>query len=222
MATIVFWVFACGIAGGARNFLIDLKEGGSCETKALSIFLRLIEGLLASATVPLFLSLIGNDIVSTILHPPAPGNGEAEYAVLKFAGFCLIAAIFSKSYLEGLSQKVMNLQKDVDATKKATETLANTVDAGLIEDGAPPKRVGILPTGTIETLTANERAILQTFKEGKFPIRSIDGLVMSTNLAAPDIGAALESLKVRGLVRSVDTQHGVRWSATPAGYALVK
>jgi hypothetical protein len=222
MAAIIFWTLACGIAGGTRNFLIDLKDAGGCKAHLISFFLRLVEGVLAAATVPLFLSLIGNDIVSTILNPPSTGTGQAEYAVLKFIGFCLIAAIFSKSYLEGLSTKVMDLQKDVAANKKATEKLSNTVDAAVVEDGIPTPIRGVALAATTAPLAQNERAVLEAFRDGKFPIRSISGLVLSTSLSESDILAALESLEKRALARSVDTQHGKRWSATPAGYAAVK
>jgi len=213
MAAIIFWTLACGIAGGTRNFLIDLKDAGGCKAHLISFFLRLVEGVLAAATVPLFLSLIGNDIVSTILNPPSTGTGQAEYAVLKFIGFCLIAAIFSKSYLEGLSTKVMDLQK---------EKLSNTVDAAVVEDGIPTPIRGVALAATTAPLAQNERAVLEAFRDGKFPIRSISGLVLSTSLSESDILAALESLEKRALARSVDTQHGKRWSATPAGYAAVK
>jgi len=188
-----------------------------------------LEGVLAAATVPLFLSLIGNDIISVILngsqpipHGTAASPNDAIAATLKLIGFCLIAALYSGAYLEGLWAKVTQLQKDVkkneQVLRKDISRIDETVEAAVVEHATPKNIKPIAPSQAASSLLPNEQILLKAFKTGKYPIRSVQGLALSSGLTESEILPHLESLEQNGLVRSVDTKHGRRWATTPEGH----
>lgn len=224
MGAIIFWIVLCGVAGGIRNSLGDLRSDQN--RKPLLVLQRLVEGVVAAATVPLFLSLIGNDVVGTILDSHSAGTKEWFYATLKFAGFCLIAAVYSRSYLDGLSAKVIQLEKDLKTSEKVTDSklaqISDQVEVAIVEDGAPTGTAAVLAPPASAGIAAKEKTLLLAFMNYPYPIRSIKGLAMSTGFTETEVLEILNILETRQLVRSVETRNGTRWAATPVGHDAVK
>jgi hypothetical protein len=97
-----------GFFGGLINFLQSYKA----ESKDSILFWKcIIVGIGASFLVPLFLQTISSAIITTAEQNPK------DYLI--FGGFCLIAAIYSKRFIETLGEKI--LQKAEQAEKKAEE-----------------------------------------------------------------------------------------------------
>jgi hypothetical protein len=221
LGTIIFWVLVCGAAGGSRNIFVDLQQ--EKDFRWYLIPRRLLEGVIAAATVPLFLSLIGNDIVGTIVADnPVSTVAVLTSATLKFAGFCLVAALYSKTYLDSLSAKVMQLQKDVAESKKEAgeakkeaEIVSQTLNAAVVESEPKP-----VHSGATEALTEQQIQVLKAFISGPYLIRSVEGIMLSAHLSESEVLSSLSSLQLLGLVRVVVTGQGRRWTTTPEGRAL--
>jgi len=216
MCEIIFWILICGIAGGARNALLDQRAALESDKKTslpqYPWLYRSLEGVLAAATVPLFLSLIGNSIVRTILDPTAQSPDRLE-DILKFAGFCLIASLSSRIWLDGLSQRVFDLQKKLDENTKELKKVAETADAAV----EPDKTVTAAETLTAPSLSIDEKSVLAMLSTGPFLIRSIEGLAGNLSMTLETLKTILDSLVQKGLVRHIMTRQGMRWVATPEG-----
>ena len=102
MMILIGIMLVSGIFGGIVNCYrsTDSQEGSDCFQKHLAL------GIAASFTVPLFLKLIG----SSLLTEP-----EVALGYLEFGGFCLIAALSSKAFIEKISNRLIT---DLQATKK--------------------------------------------------------------------------------------------------------
>jgi len=210
MVTITFWIVICGVAGGVTNALAEHTRGSAIDWG--TSWLRVAQGVLAAGTVPLFLSLIGNGTVAKILQPGSKPQDalEATYVLI---GFCLVASLFSKTYLEGLGTKVMQLRKEVEKSKEKIDA----VEAAVVE---PPQTIA--PALQRTELPNEAQKLLHALKSGPYRIRSTDGLLKT--LSSPDwsekLQPQLKVLEKEGLVRSVPTKFGKGWTLTPEGHNL--
>lgn len=96
-----------GVLGGSTNYLL-LKEKKNTTNGTLlrSIFL----GVTASFLVPLFLNMISSTLLQDSLEEP--------YKLLIFAGFCLIASISSRAFINAMSDKILKeVQKSQEELK---------------------------------------------------------------------------------------------------------
>jgi len=210
MVTIVFWIFVCGVVGGVTNALSERTKSTPFDWYALG--LRLAQGILAAGTIPLFLQLIGNNTVSNILDPAK--SGSAPESILVLIGFCLIASLFSRTYLEGLSLKVMQLRKEVEQSKEKIDA----VESAVVEPPAPKK------TSPVQRASLPNEAelVIGALKKGPYRIRSADGLLKQLNdpVWKEKLQPQLNALESDGLVRSVDTKFGKGWTLTAEGHNL--
>lgn len=101
-----------GLVGGAINCLISSKDEDAGGPKWLK---STVLGIGASFLMPLFLNTISSTLVPNILD----GEGDSG-DVFVFAGFCLLAAISSRAFIETLADKVLREAKE--ATHQARET----------------------------------------------------------------------------------------------------
>ncbi|MET3502761.1 uncharacterized protein YneF (UPF0154 family) [Mucilaginibacter rubeus] len=109
-----------GLLGGFANWVIlsDEKNASNEQSNNRGKIIwkkSLILGITASFMVPLFLTTISSEL----LNKPLEGTFNKSYLV--FAGFCLLAAVLSKQFIESLYQKVMK----AEARAKEAEDIAN-------------------------------------------------------------------------------------------------
>jgi predicted membrane channel-forming protein YqfA (hemolysin III family) len=86
---------AAGILGGLANYFLAERHSDF----ALRDLFKYVLGVVAALMVPLFLNMISSNLLD--LARTHPIN------LLVFGGFCLIAVIFSRRFLENLSAKLM-------------------------------------------------------------------------------------------------------------------
>jgi len=128
-------MFFSGLLGGIANYLIISTENIPDtevvpSTKPLLIKSVLL-GIIAAFMVPLFLTTISSELLK-----PASGN-EFNKNYLVLTGFCLIAAVLSKQFIENLSQKILKVEKKAAAAvNKANETVqrVESIENSLTED----------------------------------------------------------------------------------------
>jgi predicted transcriptional regulator len=111
-----------GVLGGSTNYLLlkEKKNTTNC-TLLKSIFL----GVTASFLVPLFLNMISSTLLQDSLEDP--------HKLLIFAGFCLIASISSRAFINAMSDKILKevqksqeeLKDEVDSFKSEMEPILN-------------------------------------------------------------------------------------------------
>ncbi|MBK0077930.1 hypothetical protein IAE49_01450 [Kosakonia sp. S58] len=122
-----------GILGGLANFLSDDNLKFEFRSVAKSIVL----GVSVSVMVPLFLSMLSSSLLvelSTI---------TVSYFIL--AGFCMVASIFSRSFINGVSSKVLNdlkqkaesIDKKVDSYEEPVKPLIERSEELGVESNEP-------------------------------------------------------------------------------------
>lgn len=104
-------MIAAGMLGGIANYFL-VERSGVFSWREL--FKYAVLGVVAALMVPLFLNMISSNLLEVARTRPIN--------LFVFAGFCLIAVIFSRRFLENLSskliQQVSSIRKDPPAAVK--------------------------------------------------------------------------------------------------------
>lgn len=106
MLTLIVLMIGAGLMGATVNVAISLQAPAEPPAKQTEIWERwrwsAIAGIGAALLVPLFLKTVSSGLLTDVLAPDA--NGES---LIVFGGFCLLASISSKKFIESLSEKVL-------------------------------------------------------------------------------------------------------------------
>src|SRR5262245_56110250 len=92
-------MLAMGVLGGTINFVLasgDAVHGSVGWARAALL------GVGAAILIPLFLNTISSNLLSDVLTAAEPGA-----SALVFAGFCLVAAISSRAFIQTLADRVL-------------------------------------------------------------------------------------------------------------------
>lgn len=121
-------MFASGWFGGYLNYLhnFDTLEKDNTDKPSKSKYILL--GIGSSFLVPAFLKMISSNLVSS----------KDQYDYLVFAGFCLIAAIFSRRFVTTIGEKILEAAKK--AEKSAKEN-SQKIDATQLELTSAKERI---------------------------------------------------------------------------------
>ncbi len=113
---LIFIIFLAGAVGGVGGSFFNLAEGDPLPNWK-RVVKHLIMGVIAAFMVPLFLNLISSNILDTILA----GKEGAASSTFLLVGFCLVAAVSAKGFVEKLSGNVIGklekIESDVEALK---------------------------------------------------------------------------------------------------------
>ncbi|MFC1577637.1 YEATS-associated helix-containing protein [Thermodesulfobacteriota bacterium] len=228
---IIIVMGGAGAFGGVVNYMFLAKE--QLEGWR-SFFASLIGGLAASFIMPLFLKTISSNLVANLLDTKgitdASGKlqpkGNAE-DVLVFAGFCLIAAISSKAFIQTLSDKVL---REAREAKKRTKDLEEEVDV-MQETVSPLVESEDTQFTQIESeekpgfphVTTDEGKVLKALANSRYTLRSPSGLAKDLRKEREDVLNLLEELKAKGHVRESNRKNrGIRWSISTSGRMVVQ
>jgi DNA-binding MarR family transcriptional regulator len=237
------WIVAgiiviAGLVGGWAGYLLDPASSNDPNTRTkIEIRKRyLLLGVIAAGCVPLFLSLVKSAIIDTIFGSNNKNGVEiipfAEYLI--FTGFCLIAALSARNFLDTVSRQVL---RDVQrATEKAMQAEAKASEAGeraavvsdlfdeALEKDAPSPQQALteaasqLPPGaTIPEISPAERKALNAMM--KMSYRTATGIAQEVGIQRNQVGELLDALASKRLVERTTspTTHGPRWRITATG-----
>jgi putative effector of murein hydrolase LrgA (UPF0299 family) len=179
---LVLIMLGSGIVGGLANYLVNSKEKFSWRDLSGYVLL----GVVASFVVPLFLNMISSGLLADAQNNPI--------TLLVITSFCLIAAVFSKSFLENvynkLVQEVEKVKKDMEEEKEAhSDQAASAGDA---------KRVQV---ATVAALDPAAKNIIGVMQDGKYIFRTPEGLQKETSLPLPKINEAIQQLIDKNIVK---------------------
>lgn len=115
-------MLASGAGGGLANYFLNddrigFKEG---NRPALTRLARMIKsifiGAIAAFVVPLFLSLARSSLISDILSQKAADGAPDPHLNEMFilSGFCIVAALSSQTFMQGVTRQVMNFTRAVE------------------------------------------------------------------------------------------------------------
>jgi len=209
-------MLAAGALGGAINHGLNQKAGESDH----SLLQYVLFGLGAAMLVPLFLNMISSDLLGSCREAPE------DYLVI--LGFCLVASMSSKAFIQTISEQVLKrVEQKVEKVERIASEVRDDVEP-LIErneetatiDALPlAQRVDGLSDGPSDAppIAAPERQILAALSDSKFTYRSIPGIAADTRLDRSVVQETLSRLEADGLARSRDRGKGVKFYITTPG-----
>ncbi|QAY77668.1 YEATS-associated helix-containing protein [Sphingosinicella sp. BN140058] len=224
VATVVALILVGGLVGGYAAFLAEDRKSselGDYGGPRKSRFLVL--GLVASACVPLFLSLVRSDILGVIF---TNARGERLESYLVFVGLCLIAAFSARAFIGSISQRILQQVEQAGAqaeqaarkAEEAQETALEVAD----ERSAEPAPARELPESGIvfenaPALDETEQRALEALT--KMTFRTATGIAADVGVPRNRIGEILDTMAAKGLVAPTQspTTKGMRWKITARG-----
>lgn len=218
-ALLLLLVVLAGLLGGSCSAFYEVISLPS--TTRIRIALRILESVIAAAVVPLFLSLIGNNEIGTLLSGDSSFDPKVQYIALKTFGFCLIAAISARRFLDTVSSRVFALERELKDAEKRIEKTEQKVDIINTAVNEPDESSSPLPEEVVVSgpLTEIDSKVLASLSGG-LPLRSISGIARSTGAAPEEVDTSLTRLSDSGLATKIITDRGKRWMPTLAGREL--
>jgi len=161
-----------------------------------------IYGIAAAALMPLFLNMISSDLLNTT------ADGHSHYFV--FFGFCLVAGVSSRRFINGVSDRVLADLKKVEAqiqqSQAAIVRIENEVQPVMqcveeLDDGDD----ALLAANTAikpgkKQLGDDEYAVLAALRSPKYSYRTAGGIASDAGLANTLALSVLNRLNKQGLI----------------------
>jgi hypothetical protein len=201
---IFFTTFAFGAFGGTINYIllddeIQNQVSGLAGIKKYRLIKSIIVGAGAAFIVPLFLQTISNGLLDKPLE-------LKEYFV--YAGFCLIASIFSRRFFDSVAEKALKIAQKANETAVIANRKAEDVEDAISEGGDDDDE---LTDADLEILEPEMRAkvindvqkIKQAFQDSKYVYRTAKGIAKNMSIDENVVRMILEELEKKGFVRKV-------------------
>jgi hypothetical protein len=102
-----------GVLGGLVNQMTGIDKEEDKATGEVVLLVSITTGIAASLTVPLFLQLIGSNILQKAENDP--------YQYLIYTGFCLIASIYSRKFLSDLRARITKVEEEALKAKQEAD-----------------------------------------------------------------------------------------------------
>lgn len=224
----LFIIVIAGLVGGTSAFLANDRDI-QVEDSQATVGRYLMLGVVASACVPLFLSLTRSNILVSML---AIRSNDRLSSFLIFGGLCVIAAFLGRSFITTISERVLQQVKEAreeakEAAKKADiaqETALEVADeqsAEAVPRAELARRNEAARAESAAPVDDTERTVLKALT--KLSFRTATGVATDAGISRNSVGEVLDSLHEKGLaeVTQSPTTKGVRWRITPAGIAAL-
>lgn len=232
-------ILGAGVIGGWAAFLADDRapEDGSPKWPKY-----LLLGVVAAASVPLFLSLVRSQLTQGMFDNTFNNEGRRfpvyYESYLVFAGICLIAAFSARKFIDSISRQVLQRLEEVRETaqgaaaaaaaaKEVAHDVANEVESADERAAAPlPPEVEIVVNDTADELsppllTVDEKSALRALLKKTYRTRS--GVAEDAGISRNRISEVLEELHRKKLAvpTKSPTTGGARWIITKRGEAAL-
>lgn len=214
---IILIITISGTLGGYVSFIFNKKDGEIAASKEEYI----LTGLCAAMTIPLFLNMISSKIIPDILEASKPSHTLSQALILM--GFCIIASIYSKNFLGSVSEKILQKAQEAqknsieakDKANAALEATSHTQDEiqPIIAASQEPESIDSPLSSKInhlsqqwsllqqvDSLSENERKILETLVNNKYTFRSISGLSKDSGMEQDIVSQTISELLKKDLV----------------------
>lgn len=222
MTTLILIIIFSGIFGGTVNFF----QLFSNEYKGWTNYFKcVIVGLGASFLVPLFLQMISSDLVE--------GTKTNDKDCLVFLGFCLIAAIFSRRFIETIGEKILKqVEKANETAAEAKEIAAsNKEEVDLIAskatevDPSDTVSAGIAEQKEVKESLKNDNlsfvefgVVLRTLKDTTWTFRTLNGIVKDSGINKEKVEVAIEIFKLKDWIKEVNKDGKKLYALTDEGH----
>jgi hypothetical protein len=115
-------VAAAGLAGGLYNWFAARNSAAQPNHPVSALAAHLLSGVIATATVPLLLDILGNNKIRPTFGSIDFSNINYVSGLAVLVGFCALAGRYSDGFLSGLSSRVLrDVQQEVRAVRVEAE-----------------------------------------------------------------------------------------------------
>jgi hypothetical protein len=195
---IILIIFFAGLLGGVTNFFLLWSPEVRSGENQIGFYKSVLMGLCASIAVPLFLQVLPNSLLDMGEEMPFK-----NYFIL--AGLCVLAAFYSKRFLEDLYDRVSKAEKTAEEAKKAVEdNEQQNMEIEDINEVADEIVTKYNPVYSQKEIRDIANAVLNT----TYSYRTIHGISEDTVNDDNKVREILELLKQAGYVESRKTRKG--------------
>lgn len=239
---IVFLILVAGSFGGGINSFLFRRKSGAIEVSgdpdADYIGRCIAFGIAASSMVPLFLRTIDSALLGRVCDLSTSQEKLAD--LLVFFGLCLIAAVYSKSFMQSISDRILKEAKEarqqageatnqVNRMKAVVEPIISSetepeTDPTTGSDRSPDDSSRSPQVGAqiLNSVGENQLKVLRAFMKQKYALRTRTGIATDAGIQKSDVIDALPSLIEKGLVGKLTTpENKTRYFITQAGRRLI-
>lgn len=203
---ITILMIGAGFLGGITNYFRSDQE-----KKDWPLFLKnVLMGVSASLLIPLFLNMISSNLLKE------SDSDSSKYFIL--FGFCLIASLSSKAFIQTISDRLLN---EVKKTTEKLEDIKKDVGPVISKESEPQEQeedTGIKARGF--SFDDDSKKVLNALGGGKYAWRTLTGIAQETGIAKENVLNSLNWLSSNLLV--VKTTEKGRWGLTLEGRDIVE
>ncbi len=139
-------------------------------------------------------------------------NSDSSKLFIIF-GFCLVASLSSKTFIQSLSSRLLN---EVKKTEEKVRVLKNDVEP-LISKETEPAETGDVRIRSID-FDSDTKRIIEVLGGGKYVWRTSTGIARETGMKKEVVLKSLQGLVERRL--AIRTREKGRWGLTSEGRAV--
>lgn len=199
MLTLILLMIGAGLIGATVNAAISteppMEEPHFWEKWRWNA----IAGIGAALLVPLFLRTVSSELLSQVLAPDAKGEN-----LIVFGGFCLLASISSRKFIESLSEKVLRETREESArTRTKVEQVSQRAEQAARVATAAAETVALAPkvnasVAEVSTLIGEGSDVSADPWKGKFGgVSAVGERKLEATLSPIDDAAQLMAVHLR-------------------------
>lgn len=201
--SIIVAILISGLLGGLFNIAHVNREE---QISKRIIFNKIISGVVAAFTVPLFLNMISSSLLET--------SRNNILNLFVFTGFCIIAAVFSDRFLENIYRQLLQQVEKVQGETKRLEEINTEAD---VSDQKTPEEDSLMAE-----LSEEECKVLVAMNENKYSYRSASGVAKQSGLSQHAVNIVFSKLAAKELVaQKLTSKDQIRWYLTLKGKQYV-
>jgi len=194
---------ASGVLGGLVNYFGDVQA-----SEKHPLLKRLSAGVAGAFVVPLFLNMISSTLIAD--------SKSDELKLLIVAGFCIIASISSKAFIDSITKRLVN---QVEEIGKQQKNLSGEVEP-LIQKETEPTTKSTLIAPRYD-INSEDKKVLKGLANPKWSLRSLNGISKETGFTDLKCAFILDKLCALGLTAKSTRDNNDRWWLTSEGRSLV-
>lgn len=193
MIVLITVMILSGAFGGSINYLISKSE----DPERASLKKSLVVGTGASFLVPLFLNMISSNLIQD--------TKTDNIKVLVFAGFCLVAAISSASFITTLSDRVLSAAKEakkvaIEAKHEAEQAKDEIEEVQATITEPEPQHQPQLTLQTADADASLPKRVLDAIATNKYAYRTLRGISRETGIDKDTLKNILDEMVQNGVL----------------------
>ncbi len=225
MVIVIVLTIIAGILGGIGNWLMGATPATQVpldqEIPSVPLWRQLLScvtlGIIAASLIPLFLSMAKSDLLASATGASVD-TSKAGIDCFVYFGFCLVAAITSRNFIDTVASRALRLAGDNEQKVAQISRNMEEITAGQ-EEPEPSVIERGLTDPTLEAPTDSKTLVLNAVAlHPRFTRRNVSAISQETGLPIDEVNALLQQLSSEGLVENKTSTDGrILWMATKRG-----